>query len=36
MIRSIVMHDIPADPVAAMERWHHRVHAPESVRRYVP
>ncbi len=36
MIRSIVVHDIPADSVAAMERWYHRVHAPEIVRRYGP
>ena len=36
MIRSIVVHDIPADAVAAMERWYHRVHAPEIVRRYGP
>ena len=36
MIRSIVVHDIPADSVAAMERWYHRDHAPEIVRRYGP
>jgi hypothetical protein len=36
MIRSIVVHDIPADSVAAMERWYHRVHAAEIVRRYGP
>jgi hypothetical protein len=26
MIRSIVVHDIAADSIAAMERWCHRVH----------
>jgi hypothetical protein len=36
VIRSIVVHDIPADSIAAMERWYHRVHAPEIVRRYGP
>ena len=36
MIRSIVVHDIPADSVAAMERWYYRVHSPEFVRRYGP
>jgi hypothetical protein len=36
MIRSIVVHDIPVDSVAAMERWYHRVHAPEIARRYGP
>lgn len=36
MLRSIVLHDIPADDIAAMERWYHRYHAPEIVRRYGP
>ena len=36
MIRSIVVHDIPTDDVAAIERWYHRVHAAEIVRRYGP
>jgi hypothetical protein len=36
MIRSIVVHDIPADSLAAMERWYHGVHAPEIARRYGP
>ena len=36
MIRSIVVHDIPADSVAAMERWYYREHAPEIARRYGP
>jgi hypothetical protein len=35
-IRSLVVHDIPIDDIAAMERWYHRYHAPEIVRRYGP
>lgn len=35
-LRSIVLHDIPLDDIAAMERWYHRYHAPEIVRRYGP
>jgi hypothetical protein len=35
-LRSIVLHDIPGDDFAAMERWYHRLHAPEIVRRYGP
>jgi Chalcone isomerase N-terminal domain len=35
-VRSIVMHDIPLEDIAAMERWYHRYHAPEIVRRYGP
>jgi hypothetical protein len=35
-VRSIVVHDIPLDDIAAMERWYHRYHAPEIVRRYGP
>lgn len=36
MIRSLALHDIPIDSIAAMERWYHRDHAPEIVRRYGP
>lgn len=36
MIRSIVVHDIPIDHVAGMERWYFRDHAPEIARRYGP
>jgi hypothetical protein len=36
MLRSIVVHDIPLQDIAAMERWYHRYHAPEIVRRYGP
>jgi hypothetical protein len=36
MIKSIVMHDIPMNHVAAMERWYYRDHSPEIVRRYGP
>lgn len=36
MIKSIVLHDIPMDHVAAMERWYWRDHSPEVVRRFGP
>ena len=36
MIKSIVMHDIPINDIAAMERWYYRDHAAEIVRRYGP
>lgn len=36
LLKSIVVHDIPLDDIAAMERWYHRYHAPEIVRRYGP
>jgi hypothetical protein len=36
MIKSIVVHDIPADALAAMERWYYREHSAEIVRRYGP
>jgi len=36
MVKSIVVHDIPMEDIAAMERWYHRYHAPEIVRRYGP
>jgi len=36
MIKSVVMHDIPIDHVAAMERWYYREHAPEINRRFGP
>jgi hypothetical protein len=36
MIRSIVVHDIDMDHIAAMERWYFRDHAAEIVRRYAP
>ncbi len=36
MIKSIVLHDIPIDRIAAMERWYFRDHAAEVVRRYGP
>ena len=36
MIRSIVIHDIPINNIAAMERWYFRDHAAEIVRRYGP
>lgn len=36
MLKSIVVHDISQYDVAAMERWYHRYHAPEIVRRYGP
>ena len=36
MIKSLVLHDIPLDAIASMERWYYRDHAPEIVRRYGP
>ena len=36
MIKSLVLHDIPLDAIAPMERWYYRDHAPEIVRRYGP
>lgn len=36
MIRSIVVHAIDMNQVAAMEKWYWRDHAPEIVRRYGP
>lgn len=36
MIKSIVVHDIPLNNIAAMERWYFRDHAAEIVRRYGP
>jgi len=36
MLKSVVMHDIPIDHVAAMERWYCRDHAPEICRRFGP
>jgi hypothetical protein len=36
MIKSIVMHDIDMDHVAAMERWYYKDHAPEINRRFGP
>ena len=36
MIRSLALHDVPINSIAAMERWYHRDHAPEIVRRYGP
>ncbi|KAB0622572.1 hypothetical protein [Castellaniella defragrans] len=32
MLKSVVLHDIPIDHVAAMERWYYRDHAPEIMR----
>jgi hypothetical protein len=36
VIKSYALHDIPMNHVAAMERWYHRDHAPEILRRYGP
>jgi hypothetical protein len=36
MLQSVVMHDIPMNRVAAMERWYWREHAPEINRRFGP
>lgn len=36
MLKSVVVHDIPMDHVAAMERWYWRDHAPEINRRFAP
>ncbi len=36
MFKSIVLHDIPLDHIAAMERWYYQDHSPEIVGRYGP
>ena len=36
MLKSVVVHDIPMNHVAAMERWYWREHAPEINRRFGP
>jgi hypothetical protein len=36
MLRTVVLHDIPMNYVAAMERWYFRDHEPEIARRYGP
>jgi len=36
MLRTVVLHDIPMNHVAAMERWYFRDHEPEIARRYGP
>ena len=36
MLKSVVMHDIPIDAIAPMERWYYRDHAPEINRRFGP
>ena len=36
MIRSFVLHDVPIDSFAAVERWYWRDHGPEIARRYGP
>lgn len=36
MKKSIVVHQIPMDHIAAMERWYYQDHAPEICRRYGP
>ncbi len=36
LLKSIVMHDIPMDAIAAMERWYYKDHSPEVVRRFGP
>jgi len=36
MIKSIVVHDILINHIAAMERWYYRDHAPEINRRFGP
>jgi hypothetical protein len=36
MLKSVVVHDIPMNSVAAMERWYYRDHAPEINRRFGP
>ncbi len=36
MLKSIVMHDIPIDSIATMERWYYKDHSPEIVRRFGP
>ena len=36
MIKSIVLHDIPINHIALMERWYYQKHGPEIARRYEP
>jgi hypothetical protein len=36
MLKSVVVHDIPINHIAAMERWYYRDHAPEINRRFGP
>jgi hypothetical protein len=36
LLKSVVMHDIPIDFIAPMERWYYRDHAPEINRRFGP
>ena len=36
LLKSIVVHQIPINNVAAMERWYYQRHAPEICRRYGP
>ena len=36
MLRSVILHDVSMDRIAAMERWYWRDHSPEIVRRYGP
>jgi hypothetical protein len=36
MLKSVVMHDVPINHIAAMERWYYRDHAPEINRRFGP
>lgn len=36
MLKSVVVHDIPMNRIAAMERWYWRDHAPEINRRFGP
>ena len=36
MLKSYALHDIPINHIASMERWYHRDHAPEILRRYGP
>jgi hypothetical protein len=36
VLKSVVVHDIPIECIAAMERWYWREHAPEINRRFGP
>ena len=36
MIKSYVLHGIPVDHIAAMERWYYKDHAPEIAGRFGP
>ena len=36
MLKSIVVHDIDMNHIAAMERWYFREHSAEIARRYAP